>query len=489
MSPRQDPATAVAAGDRRARGEMANAGVASPLASGLHALVKRALGSRQPTLVSCTVPVTRRDPIELFAASRSLGQDPALWLALVGIGAAWTACPTGPGRFREAAEAWTSLTTDAFVSGDAPSERGTGPLLLGGFAFAPESTRDGTAWTGFGAAALVLPRLLLTVSGVSAWLTASAIVEPVEAGHRSGAAAQIVADLEADWAALDRAGSAAVPLAPATATLQATSVVPEAAWQAAVIRLAGAVGRGRVDKVVLARQVEVSADAPIDVPAVLRRLEASAPESTIFAIGHGQRTFLGATPERLVRTDGDDFRTVAMAGSVRRGSDDDEDARLASELLASEKEREEHRVVVDMLRETLAPLATRLEVEPAARVIRLRHIQHLVTLVSGRLREQAGILDLVERLHPTPAVGGAPRDLALALLEEEERLDRGWYAGPVGWLGDGEFVVAIRSGVVNGASASLFTGCGIVADSEPAREWDESEVKLRALASALGRLP
>jgi len=145
-----------------------------------------------------------------------------------------------------------------------------------------------------------------------------------------------------------------------------------------------------------------------------------------------------------------------------------------------------------MLRETLAPLATRLEVEPAARVIRLRHIQHLVTLVSGRLREQAGILDLVERLHPTPAVGGAPRELALALLEEEERLDRGWYAGPVGWLdrrGDGEFVVAIRSGVVNGASASLFTGCGIVADSEPAREWDESEVKLRALASALGRLP
>jgi isochorismate synthase len=498
MSPRQDPATAVAAGGRRERGGVANAGEASPLASELHALVQLAHGSLQPTLVSCTVPVTRRDGVDVFAASRSLGPDPALWLApadrfaLVGIGSAWTARPTGPGRFHEVAEAWTSLTRTALVSGDAPSQRGTGPLLLGGFAFAPESTRDGTAWTGFGAAALVLPRLLLTVSGGSAWLTASVIVDPTEAGSRSGRAAQIVAELEADWAALDRAGSPAVPLTPATGALQATSVVPEAAWQAAVIRLAGAVGRGRVDKVVLARQVEVSADAPIDVPAVLRRLEASAPESTIFAVGHGQRTFLGATPERLVRTDGHDFRTVAMAGSVRRGFDDDEDARLASELLNSEKEREEHRVVVDMLRETLAPLATRLEVEPAARVIRLRHIQHLVTLVSGRLREQAGILDLVERLHPTPAVGGAPRELALALLEEEERLDRGWYAGPVGWLdrrGDGEFVVAIRSGVVNGACASLFTGCGIVADSEPAREWDESEVKLRALASALGRLP
>jgi menaquinone-specific isochorismate synthase len=498
MSPRQGPATAVAAGGRRDRGGTADAGRASPLVPGLRALVERALGSLQPTLVSRTVPVTRRDPIDMFAAARSLDLDPALWLApadrfaLVGIGSAWTARPTGPGRFREAAEAWTSLTRTALVSGDAPSQRGTGPLLLGGFAFAPESTRDGTAWTAFGAAALVLPRLLLTVSGSSAWLTASVIVEPAEAGHDPDTAARVVAGVEAEWAALDRTTSTAVPLTPATGTLQATSVVPQAAWQAAVIRLAGAVGRGRVDKVVLARQVEVSADAPIDVPAVLRRLEASAPESTIFAIGHGQRTFLGATPERLVRTDGHDFRTVAMAGSVRRGSDDDEDARLAGELVASEKEREEHRVVVDMLRETLEPLATRLEVEPAARVIRLRHIQHLVTLVSGRLREQAGILDLVERLHPTPAVGGAPRELALALLEDEERLDRGWYAGPVGWLdrrGDGEFVVAIRSGVVNGASASLFTGCGIVADSEPAREWDESEVKLRALASALGYLP
>lgn len=498
MSPRPDPATAVAAPARRGRTPTADAGVAAPLGAGLRSLVDRALGGPGPTLVSCTVSVPRRDPLELFAAARSRGLDPALWLApaerfaLVGMGTAWTVCPTGSGRFREAAAAWTSLTRGAVVSGDLPARRGAGPLLLGGFAFAPESRRDGTAWSGFGAAGLVLPRLLLTVSGEGAWLTASVVVDPAVAGPPSATAAQIAGDLEADWARLDHAGSAAVPLAPATDMLQATSAVSEAAWHAAVIRLAGAVGRGRVDKVVLARQVDVSADAPIDVPAVLRRLEASAPESTVFAIGHGPRTFLGATPERLVRTDGHDFRTVAMAGSIRRGSDDDEDARLAAELLASEKEREEHRVVVDMLRETLGPLAVRLDVEPAARVIRLRHIQHLVTLVSGRLREQAGILDLVERLHPTPAVGGAPRELALALLEEEERLDRGWYAGPVGWLdrrGDGEFVVAIRSGVVNGASASLFTGCGIVADSEPAREWEESQVKLHALASALGRLP
>ncbi len=148
-------------------------------------------------------------------------------------------------------------------------------------------------------------------------------------------------------------------------------------------------------------------------------------------------------------------------------------------------------MVVEMLRETLTPIAARLEVERAPSVVRLRHVQHLATQVNGRLRERAGILALVERLHPTPAVGGQPRDVALELIAEQERLDRGWYAGPFGWLdrrGDGEFVVAIRSGVVDGATASLFAGCGIMADSDPDREWDESRLKLRVLASALGRL-
>ena len=166
-----------------------------------------------------------------------------------------------------------------------------------------------------------------------------------------------------------------------------------------------------------------------------------------------------------------------------------EDARLAAELLASEKDREEQAVVVEMLRETLTPVTDRLDIARRPSVVRLRHIQHLATEVRGRLREPAGIVGLVERLHPTPAVGGAPRQLALELIAEGEPLERGWYAGPVGWVdrrGDGEFVVAIRSGVVEGGRASLFAGCGIVADSDPQREWEESLMKLRTLASVLG---
>jgi isochorismate synthase len=224
---------------------------------------------------------------------------------------------------------------------------------------------------------------------------------------------------------------------------------------------------------------------------VLRRLQDSAPESTLFAVSRGPRTFLGATPERLVSLRGRELHTVAMAGSTRRAPDATTDDTLAADLMESDKEREEHAVVVAMLREALGPVVERLEVGSRPQVVRLRHVQHLVTPVSGWLRDDADVLTLVERLHPTPAVGGTPRELALELIAEEEPHERGWYAGPLGWVdrhGDGEFVVALRSGVVHGSQATLFAGCGIVADSDPEREWEESSAKLLALGSALGRL-
>jgi isochorismate synthase len=179
-----------------------------------------------------------------------------------------------------------------------------------------------------------------------------------------------------------------------------------------------------------------------------------------------------------------------VAGTIGRGRDADEDARLAATLLGTEKELEEHAVVVDAIRAALRPLTERLDVAPAPTVLPLRHVQHLVTPIEGTLHERAGLLALAGRLHPTPAVGGEPRDLALALIDEHEGFDRGWYAGPVGWLGadgDGELWVALRCGIVEGARATLFAGCGIVADSDPQREWQESRIKLRAVAGALGR--
>jgi isochorismate synthase EntC len=195
----------------------------------------------------------------------------------------------------------------------------------------------------------------------------------------------------------------------------------------------------------------------------------------MYAFRRDGRTFVGATPERLVRTDGRSFRTVAVAGTVARGAHAEEDAVLARRLLASEKDREEHAIVVAAIRDLLSPVADSLTVATEPGVMTLRFVQHLVTEIRGTLPEGRGLLALGERLHPTPAVGGDPRDVALALIDEHEGFDRGWYSGPIGWLGadgDGELCVALR--------------CGIVADSDPDAEWEESRIKLRAVVSALG---
>lgn len=164
---------------------------------------------------------------------------------------------------------------------------------------------------------------------------------------------------------------------------------------------------------------------------------------------------------------------------------------LAHDLLGSDKDREEHAIVVETLRARLSPIVSELVVAPAPVVARFGPVQHLVTAISGRLRSPSGILALAALLHPTPAVGGEPLELALELIAEHESFERGWYAGPLGWVGadgDGDLVVALRCGVVSGPSAALFAGCGIVADSDPAREWDESRSKMQVVAAALGEV-
>lgn len=468
-------------------------GAAGSLAADLRAalaplLEAAAAGRRRPTLLAVTVPVAPCDPVAAFAAARALGGEPTLWLqpyqrsALLGLGAAWSVRASGAGRFAEVEEAWAELLAGASVADDGlPHD--SGPVLLGGFGFS-DPPAVSPAWRGFEAASFILPSLLLRVTPTGSWLTASCLAEP------DAAAGEIAVSMAAAWGDVAaRAAAVALPVGDRD-TLRLVASRPDAAeWRESVARLAGAVGRGRLDKAVLARQVDLLASSAIDVPSVLQRLRLSAPESTVFAVSRGARTFLGATPERLVSLRGRAFRSVAMAGSIRRAGDAATDARLAAELLESDKEREEHGVVVDVLRQTLAPLAERLDIAPQPEVVRLRHVQHLVTPVAGRLREPASVLRLVERLHPTPAVGGAPRDLALELIAEEERQERGWYAAPVGWVdrrGDGEFMVALRCGVVEGAAATLVAGCGIVADSDPDREWAESTTKLLALGSALG---
>ena len=474
-----------------------------------------ALPAAEPgSLRTATVPVGDLDAIALFAAARELDLEAALWLqpsegmAIVGIGRAWAVEPGGPARFAEAGRSWRALVArhgdgaagarDGAASarsgaGDGAAEpsglpRGAGPVLLGGLGFTGRTPAADDEWAPFGSASLVLPELAFARTSGGAFVTAA-----VTGGDGTGPRV-----LGRRWDALVARARELAPAAgalvarPAAAPLATTGERPDrAAWDRLVGLFAGAVGRGRIDKVVLARRVALRSPLELDPVNALRRLAAAGPESTTFAFVRDGVTFLGATPERLARTEGRAFRTAAIAGSAPRGADAAEDARLAAALQASDKEREEHAVVVTMLRDALRPIVERLDVAPTPGILALRDVQHLSTLMEGVLRDESGILALAERLHPTPAVGGEPRDAALALIAEHEGFDRGWYAGPVGWLGadgDGELMVALRCGLVEGPRVTLFAGCGIVADSDPAREWEESRIKLRPVVSAVGRL-
>jgi isochorismate synthase len=263
------------------------------------------------------------------------------------------------------------------------------------------------------------------------------------------------------------------------------------AWQSLVGSIGGDIREGEagVDKVVLARTRTVRGDRPFEPGDVLERLAGAYPSCTVFAIGHGDATFVGATPERLVSVCAGLATTMALAGSSARGQTEAEDRAFGQALLNDPKERAEHDFVVQALRNGLSQVSSRVIADAEPRLRKLANVQHLLTPVHGRLAAGRGILDVVGRLHPTPAVGGVPTRAALAVIREREQLDRGWYGGPIGWLnraGEGDFVVGIRSALLRGSEATLFAGCGIVADSVPATELIESEWKLRPMLSALG---
>jgi isochorismate synthase len=456
------------------------------VAAALHGIAPGAPGA----LVSVTIALdSAPDPAALFGAALHADLEPTLWLqpaadlAMVGIGRAWAVRADGPARFGAVAAAWEQRLSGAGIRDEVGGRPGSGPILLGGLGFTGNVPAD-SVWSPFDAASLVLPELLFGRNGRTAWLTASMIEDGT---------GNALARLERLWTRLveESAPGRRVPDDSPTPLTIAGEHPDRQSWDRLVDRLAGAVGRGRLDKVVLARRVDLAATENIDVVAAIGYLAATSATSTTYAFTRGGSVFLGATPERLISTKNKAFQTVAIAGTIRHDDDPAVEAALAAELLASDKDREEHEIVVETLRSMLEPVASEMRVAPSPVVARFGTVQHLVTTVDGRLKDRAGILALAALLHPTPAVGGEPRALALELIAEHEGFERGWYAGPVGWVGadgDGEFAVALRCAVVSGRTAALFAGCGIVADSDAAREWEESRNKMQVVAAALGEV-
>jgi len=265
-------------------------------------------------------------------------------------------------------------------------------------------------------------------------------------------------------------------------------VLPPERFEESVAQAVGRIRAGELEKVVLAREVVVESPSAHEPAAVYGALRELFPSCFCFCCGSPEAAFVGASPELLVRRSGSGAATVALAGSTRRSADPAVDGHLGEQLLRSVKDRREHEIVVRRIERALRSQAVWVEATPEPGLVKVANIQHLATPIHAQLSEPRSAVEVAGLLHPTPAVGGEPRDRALATIAELEGLDRGWYAGPVGWMDaaeDGEFCVAIRSALLRDRAAHLFAGNGIVGDSDPEAELAETEIKLDALLPLL----
>lgn len=344
---------------------------------------------------------------------------------------------------------------------DAPA--GAGPAAFAALPFAPGGPAD-----------LVVPQLVVRATADGAWATSI--------GRASAPAIDPAAACLARIEGHDRPSPADGP-----SEFSVRAARPPADWQAAVAEATRRIRAGELDKVVLARLVEIEADRAFDVGTVLLRLAQQFPGCFLYLVDG----FCGASPELLVARDGHTVRAHPMAGTKPRRGDPDADAALAAELLASATYRHEHQVTIDAVHDTLLAFSSYVDYEPEPSVVPLANVVHLATQVEGHLSAPpASILELVDALHPTPAVCGRPRDAALEAIAELEQLDRGRYAGAVGWVdadGNGAFAVSIRGAEIDGTRARLIAGNGVVGDSDPPTELIETRAKLQAMLAALVR--
>ncbi len=411
--------------------------------------------------------VVRTVPLDLDAATALIdllpAADPVAWVrreqGLVGWGCASALRTAGVARFSDADKWWTETAARAVVH-DEVGEPGTGLVCFGSFGFSPEP----------GDSVLLVPQLVVGRRGDVAWVTT------------------ISQDGLERTPGVDDVGpvtGSSRPDAPAGVTF-ADGALNGDEWMTVVADAVARINRGDLEKVVLARDLIATADEPIDVRWPLRRLTEGYPMCWTFHVDG----LFGATPELLVRRERGLVTSRVLAGTIRRTGDDSRDLALAATLARSSKDLEEHEYAVRSVADALEPHCSSMNVPEAPFVLHLPNVMHLATDVAGVVHDAATVssLQLAAALHPSAAVGGTPTPAAQDLITEIEGMDRGRYAAPVGWMdadGDGEWGIALRSGVVDGDTVRLYAGCGIVGDSDPEAELAEAQAKFVPVRDAL----
>jgi salicylate biosynthesis isochorismate synthase/menaquinone-specific isochorismate synthase len=451
----------------------------------LLAALEQGVRRRRRTLVSVTVETELADPCAAVFASRLATdrwfcwEQPDRGFALAGLGVAREATSRGRERFADVARQCLGTGGDAVLDEPRGLPAGAGPVWLGGFAFAPDGGGS-SAWSSLPPASMILPELSLCRSGSRTFLTVNAVVAPGEDPESRAAA------LAARLAGLREEPLPLLDPHP-TGRTEIRSARPPGEFERSVAAATERIGAGEMKKVVLAREVVVSAASAHDPAPVFGAMREQFRSCFCFCFGTPEAAFIGASPELLVRRAGAGVSTVALAGSTRRSSDPAVDDHLGEQLLRSDKNRREQRIVAERIVRALRPHAVWVEAAAEPEIVKVANIQHLATPVIAQLAEPRSAIELAGLLHPTPAVGGEPPEAADS-IEGLEAMDRGWYAGPVGWMDateDGEFCVALRSALLRDREAHLYAGVGIVAGSDPEAELAETEVKLGALLPLL----
>jgi len=438
-------------------------------------------------LASATVELDQAvDPVAVAAGSRLAGDRWFCWeqpdrrFALAGIGSAEEVIARGSSRFQDLAAGCLAATRDRVAAEPTEMPAGAGPVWATGFAFSPEGGLE-PIWSSLPPALGVLPEVALLRSHDRCFLTAAVMLE------RGADPTDKLAGIEGRLASLRPA-----PLTPSdphpSAATRISGRQPPERYERIVAEAVDRIRSRALDKVVLARELTVEAPSAHDPATLLGALRGLFPFCFCFCFGTPEAAFVGASPELLVRRSGAVAATVALAGTTSRSADPAVDDHLGEAMLRSPKVRDEHSIVARRIERSLRPHSVWVHAEDEPFVVKVGNLQHLATPIRAQLAESKGAIELAGHLHPTPAIGGEPREPALELIAELEGIDRGWYTGPVGWMDaaeDGEFCVGLRSALLRDREAHLFAGCGIVADSDPPAELQESELKFEALLPLL----
>ena len=453
---------------------------------GLASALQKAKDLNEPVLFSHVKKIEYKSPLSFYqagrvqyAGERFYWQDPAKKITITGLGNVKNLQVTANAdRYKQVEKSWINFQKTAVKTGVKDIDA-TGPLLFGGFSFDYEQNST-ILWNQFGDNLFYIPAFMLSIVEGEAYLTKNVLCTPENQEPFS-------INMINDWeeCLFEDLDEKEIPDNP----LVEQREVRPTEWKQTVANAVLEMKNSDLDKIVLARELRVVFKNRIVSEHVLQNLMKEQPTSYIFSFEAGGDCFIGATPEQLIKKKGNEVFSVCLAGSIARGKTSVEDAQLGDELLHDPKNLMEHQYVVSMITNALKAVCNQVMVPEEPQLMKIRHIQHLFTPVKGVCNNEVTIFDFVEKLHPTPAMGGLPKEQAVIRIREIEGLERGLYAGPIGWVdsyGNGEFAVGIRSALLQGSEASLFAGCGVLEDSQPESEYQETAIKFNPMLSALG---